>query len=144
MEIYKKIPIDTGKLVYYVSNLGKVFRKVKNKPRNDRFAETPIIFVYGEHYLRELKPQIDYKGYLRLELNKKAYAVHRLVALTFIPNPKNKPQVNHKNGIKNDNTVTNLEWVTNKENSQHAWKILNRKPTYGGSLRFRKKLTQNN
>lgn len=138
MEIYKKIPIPTGNLIYYVSNFGKVFRKLKNKPRNDRQAETEIRFVYGEHYLRELKPQMDYKGYLRLELNKKAYAVHRLVALTFIPNFENKPQVNHKNGHKHDNNVSNLEWVTNKENSEHSWKTLNRKPSYGGSLRFRK------
>ncbi len=141
MEIYKRIPIETGDLIYYVSDLGRVFRKVKNKPRNDRYAETPIVFIYGEHYLRELRPQIDFKGYLRLELNHKAYAVHRLVAITFIPNPESKPQVNHKNGIKSDNRVLNLEWVTNKENMAHSWKTLKRKPSYGGSLRFRKNLT---
>lgn len=45
---------------------------------------------------------------------------HRIIALTFIPNPDNKPYVNHKNGNKKDNSVSNLEWVTQKENMQHA------------------------
>lgn len=64
------------------------------------------------------------KGYARVALRKngysKSYYVHRLVALTFVPNPHNKPCVNHKDGNKLNNHYSNLEWCTNEENNAHA------------------------
>lgn len=70
-----------------------------------------------------LKP-FDNKGYERIELKngdiKSKKLIHRLVAEHFIPNPLNKPQVNHKDCNKKNNHVDNLEWVTNKENVQYA------------------------
>lgn len=75
-----------------------------------------------------LKQQPDIRGYLRVALSKgKVYwkSVHRLVATHFIPNPKNKPEVNHL-GAKDDNRVSMLEWVTHIENMKHAQNIIKR------------------
>jgi len=72
-----------------------------------------------------LKQQLTKKGYMSVDLYKsgvKAHArVHRLVCKAFLPNPTNKPQVNHIDSNRKNNSVENLEWCTPKENAQHAW-----------------------
>lgn len=71
-----------------------------------------------------MKPFEDEDGYLRISLikenSRKKHFVHRLVAMNFIPNPENKPEVNHKEGNKKDNRVEMLEWNTTSENQIHA------------------------
>ena len=74
---------------------------------------------------RFLKPSADGPGYLNVALSENSKCdyhcrIHRLVAAAFIPNPKNKPDLNHKDGNKTNNHVSNLEWVTRSENNKHA------------------------
>lgn len=105
-EIWKDIVDYEG--IYQVSNLGNV-RSI----------------VADEHYRsRILKPHSNGRGYLFVRLWKdkkgKAFLIHRLVALAFIPNPNNYPHVNHKSEVKTDNNVENLEWCTAKYNSNYG------------------------
>lgn len=73
---------------------------------------------------RTLKTQVSKgtRGYAQVQLGNRTVKIHRLVALVFIPNPENKPQVNHIDGNKTNNCVSNLEWCDNSENQKHAFK----------------------
>ena len=104
MEIWKDIDGFNGK--FQVSSWGRI-----------RNAETGNI----------LKPYKNKKGYLKASLSYGGKSIkkriNRLVAIAFIDNPYNLPQVNHKDGNKENNSISNLEWVTNSENQKHATKL---------------------
>ena len=102
--------------VYIISSLGVVKRIGEEPGRRPR----KLIGPNGE--IPERDNGNGYKmAQLRLNGKMKNMYIHRLVAMMFIPNPENKPEVNHKFGIKTDNRATQLEWATESENLQHAY-----------------------
>lgn len=106
IEIWRDIPKSNG--MYKISNFGRV-KSLKGKKE------------------KIIKPNKNRGGYLKIGLilntGRKHISIHRLVASAFISNPNNLPEVNHIDGNKLNNNIKNLEWVTRKENSLHAYKI---------------------
>ena len=93
-------------------------------------------FGHKKNYVRmmsgkKIKPNTQNNGYLLVWLckegNTKALLIHRLVATAFIPNKLNLPQVNHKDGNKHNNFISNLEWCSRSDNVKHAYRVLGRK-----------------
>lgn len=116
-EVWKAI--DGYEERYQISNLGRV-RSLDQLIPYETYGVRKLRKVPG----RILKLHQNETGYMTIDLwkdtIKKRYKVHRLVAETFIPNPKMKKCVNHKDGDKGNNCVDNLEWVTHSENMHHA------------------------
>jgi hypothetical protein len=109
-EIWKKTEICE---FHEVSNYGRIRSLTRLAPKNNYHKTQRTI--YG----KMKKPSINKKGYAKIGINGNDYPVHRLVAIAFIPNPENKPQVNHIDENKANNHVDNLEWVTQSENIRH-------------------------
>lgn len=119
-EIWK--PIKEYRGYYQVSNLGRirgVDRIVASTHKNYKLRNIKGIYI---------KQRLSHRGYPIVFLSdtankkRKSPVVHRIVAFAFIPNPLNLEEVNHINGIKTDNKINNLEWVTHRENIIHAHK----------------------
>lgn len=112
-EIWKDIKGYEG--YYQVSNFGRVKSIERDIPHGNR-----IIHLHS----KILKNRYDAGGYIRISLCKngvqKSFALHRLVAEHFIPNPNNLPQINHKDENKENNNVDNLEWCTPKYNTNYG------------------------
>lgn len=93
----------------------------------ENYSVSNIGNVKSNNIDKILSPELLKSGYHRVKLFKngksKKILIHRLVAEHFLDNPENKPFVNHKNGIKTDNRLINLEFVSAKENTSHAFNI---------------------
>lgn len=114
-EIWKDIPGHPG---YQASNLGRIKSLNYNKTGRPKLLS---VNKFSTGYLR-VAIQCDKKS--------KSFAVHRLVALSFVPNPYGKPQVNHIDGDRTNNIATNLEWVTSRENINHMHRVLKNRPYF--------------
>ena len=118
MEIWKDIKGYED--VYKVSSYGRIIRK----PWERNYTE------------REIKPIIKKHGYAVVGLNVnskcKHFYIHRLVAIAFLENTENKPQINHKDGNKINNNLENLEWATRGENQKHRYSTLGHKGSFYG------------
>ncbi|WP_294963838.1 NUMOD4 motif-containing HNH endonuclease [Sulfurimonas sp.] len=92
--------------------------------------------IYSMRKNLKMKLQTEHQGYLKINLwdgeLHKTFRVHRLVALHFISNPQNKPQINHIDGNKQNNNIKNLEWATAQENERHSIDILGKTTSYPG------------
>jgi len=134
-EIWKDVKGYDG--LYQVSNLGRVKsldRYVNSKGDSQQLKKGKVLNMH-----------LKKDGYIGIVLcnygKQKNFRVHRLVAESFIPNPENKAQVNHIDGIKTNNNFLNLEWATDSENIKHAFKN-NLIPKASGSKNPMAKLTK--
>lgn len=115
---------------YYITDTGDVYSRAYHPKQNP-----------GTRF-KKLKPWVNKCGYKMVDLVKdgvkKHKPIHRLVAEAFLSNPHNKPQINHKNGVRGDNHVENLEFCTASENILHSYRVLHHPKPVGMSGKFGK------
>ena len=124
-EVWRECTLHSGYEVSDIGNVRSVTREISYKNKNG-------INVTFNRQGQPIKPYGNGTGYIRVRLERRHHYVHRLVALAFITNQYGKPEVNHKNGVRTDNVVENLEWATHSENIKHSFDELGRVPAMKG------------
>jgi len=123
------LPVVGYEGYYEVSNLGNVRSLERIVTYELKTKSIVNRVVKAKNYSVHIGSDGYYCTDLKLNKDRKTISIHRLVAKAFIPNPENKPTVNHKDGIKSNCTVSNLEWSTQGENNKHAFNTGLKKPT---------------
>lgn len=124
------LPVVGYEELYSVSNTGLV----RSEDRKV-FTKRGVLRILRGRNLILRKNRTRYNiAFLSKDGIVKTRQVHRLVAQAFIPNPENKPCVNHKNGIRHDNRVENIEWCSYSENNKYTYSVLKRKPSMLGAF----------
>lgn len=126
---FKVRPVAGYETTHLVTSDGQVFRKTRLGGKVHPYTYIKQGYICRGRYITKslrgnwLKPQLNSYGYNHIVLSRghRTRTIHRIVAETFIPNPKKLPQINHKDGIKTNNRVENLEWCTASHNVRHAY-----------------------
>jgi hypothetical protein len=118
-----RVPVPGYQGLYEIDEEGTVYRLASDRQQQGRWK--PVTRRYPEMVMRQ---SLNAYGYPVVGLTRngvqRPHGVHRLLALAFIPNPENLPEVNHKDGVKTNNALDNLEWVTSKQNIDHRLQVL--------------------
>ena len=137
MEIWK--PILNFENLYEISNFGRV----KSLPKTKQSGNAGRTIILKTDKLHKSNNVTYHRVTFCINGKTSRYKVHRLVASTFIPNPENKPHINHIDNNPSNNYVSNLEWCTRKENAQHCWNEGRSLHAVQSAGRANRKLTKN-
>lgn len=134
---------DTESGIYRVTSTGQVFTQTKRKiPLVTIGMEFTGKFKFILEPEREMSYRVNNRGYQTVAIRRKTHMIHRLVAQAFIPNPDNKPCVNHIDGNKLNNHVSNLEWCSIQENNLHARQTGLHKQAVGHKIQYQSDATK--
>ena len=123
------VSINTISGILYRNGIGRSLGNVRDNTyySSDVWASPYDGILRYKYSGLPLSSSLDKDGYVQVQVNGSASRAHRIIAELYIPNPENKPTVNHIDGNKRNNRISNLEWATYSENELHSYRVLNKK-----------------